>query len=338
MQELNTVKVQLFTRVFLEQLVEKIVANFDNELHTEYMQSYVTPMLELYKAVQKSAKAKGNEAVDCEFEKFWAQVLYHVDMLESFAGEPRNESHAKAQKKAREIAEGLRKQRILRANRANPPLFKQTVTAKPIRKTARERALDNAKAQETPEKPVVVPKQPLKPQPRKMIRLIIAGGRDYELTTEDQIFLESLIPRITCVVSGGARGADRAGERFAKHFGLNLKVFKADWDKLGKSAGYRRNEQMAEFADAMVVFPGGKGSQHMVDIGTRMGLEHIVAPHHCNAADEIEDASEIAKEYGGISPDRVNQAELDREAQFEKAYEKHQEDMLGCFGLHDDMP
>ena len=206
-------------------------------------------------------------------------------------------------------------------------MFEPVVTAKLIRKTARERALDNAKAQETPKKPVVVRKQPLKPHPRKMIRLIIAGGRDYELTTEDQIYLESLIPRITCVVSGGARGADKAGERFAKHFGLPLQVFPAEWDKYGKSAGYRRNEQMAEFADAAIVFPGGKGSHHMHEIAVRKGLEIIPTPALLRSCDEYEVVRELHAE-----------AELDREARFEEAWEKHQEDMLSGFGLHDDMP
>jgi hypothetical protein len=46
-----------------------------------------------------------------------------------------------------------------------------------------------------------------------------------------------------------------------------IKRYPADWDTFGKSAGYRRNEQMAEDADALVAFWDGesKGTAHMID-------------------------------------------------------------------------
>ncbi len=49
------------------------------------------------------------------------------------------------------------------------------------------------------------------------------------------------------IVSGGARGADRLAERYAKEHGYQLKIFYAKWDEYGKSAGYRRNEEMHQF-------------------------------------------------------------------------------------------
>ena len=48
------------------------------------------------------------------------------------------------------------------------------------------------------------------------------------------------------IISGCARGADTLGERFAKEFGLEVKKFPADWDGLGKRAGYVRNAEMAK--------------------------------------------------------------------------------------------
>lgn len=56
------------------------------------------------------------------------------------------------------------------------------------------------------------------------------------------------------IVSGGAKGADASGEAFAKLHGCGLKMFPADWDKYGKGAGHMRNKQMANYADAALIF------------------------------------------------------------------------------------
>ena len=57
--------------------------------------------------------------------------------------------------------------------------------------------------------------------------------------------------------------------------GYELQSHPADWDKYGKSAGYRRNKEMAEVADACICFWDGqsKGTKHMIDIATDMGLK-----------------------------------------------------------------
>lgn len=49
------------------------------------------------------------------------------------------------------------------------------------------------------------------------------------------------------IVSGGAKGADSLAERYAREKGFKLKVFPAQWDKYGKSAGYIRNKEMHEY-------------------------------------------------------------------------------------------
>lgn len=76
------------------------------------------------------------------------------------------------------------------------------------------------------------------------------------------------------IVSGTARGADQLGERYAFERGLPVKQFPADWDQHGKSAGYIRNAQMAEYADAAVIFWDGtsRGSKHMIDLAKAKGL------------------------------------------------------------------
>ena len=59
------------------------------------------------------------------------------------------------------------------------------------------------------------------------------------------------------IVSGGARGADSLGERYAAEKGYHLQLFNADWEKYGKSAGYKRNVEMAE--NAGMPLPGQRG-------------------------------------------------------------------------------
>ena len=38
------------------------------------------------------------------------------------------------------------------------------------------------------------------------------------------------------------------------------------------------NEEMAKYADACILFPGGKGTQHMKDIATASGMRVITYP------------------------------------------------------------
>lgn len=83
---------------------------------------------------------------------------------------------------------------------------------------------------------------------------------------------------ITEVVSGTCRGPDRMGERYAADKGLPIKRFPADWDRLGKSAGFVRNLEMAKYADACIVLWDGKsrGTKHMIDITDKQELDLMV--------------------------------------------------------------
>lgn len=97
------------------------------------------------------------------------------------------------------------------------------------------------------------------------MKLIIAGGRNYSMTDYDRSKLDGLHAEspITEVVSGGATGADAGGERWAESHGIPIKIFLPDWKAHGKSAGPMRNREMARYADAAVLFPGGAGTNSM---------------------------------------------------------------------------
>lgn len=110
------------------------------------------------------------------------------------------------------------------------------------------------------------------------LRVIIAGSRgfsDYYLLKKKMIhFLSRYKPEEIEIVSGGANGADKLGERFAEEYGCLVKQFIPDWDTFGKRAGYMRNWDMAKYADACVVYwdSRSKGTKHMIDLAIREGL------------------------------------------------------------------
>lgn len=55
------------------------------------------------------------------------------------------------------------------------------------------------------------------------------------------------------IVSGGAAGIDELAEEYALHMGYRKKVFDADWNKHGKSAGPIRNKQIAKYSDVLLL-------------------------------------------------------------------------------------
>ncbi len=95
----------------------------------------------------------------------------------------------------------------------------------------------------------------------KELRVIIAGSRDFDDFPKLMNSCIDILHEISeqndnfgkiRIVSGVARGADRLGEQYAKVAGYEVSRFPADWDGLGKKAGYVRNAEMAKYAIADV--------------------------------------------------------------------------------------
>jgi len=109
------------------------------------------------------------------------------------------------------------------------------------------------------------------------MKVIIAGGREFknmELMTKKMDFFLSNVTDIE-IVSGKARGADAIGEEYAKLRNYPIVEFPANWDKYKKGAGYKRNVEMADYADALVAFWDGesRGTQHMINIANKRGIQ-----------------------------------------------------------------
>jgi hypothetical protein len=112
------------------------------------------------------------------------------------------------------------------------------------------------------------------------MKIIVAGGRDfndYELLKENLNEIVGDNSNIE-IVSGMARGTDLLGIKYANELGYPVKEFPAQWDKYGKSAGYRRNEEMAKYSDTCVCFwdRKSKGTKHMIDLSNKYNLKTFV--------------------------------------------------------------
>lgn len=110
------------------------------------------------------------------------------------------------------------------------------------------------------------------------MKVIIAGSRIISNSLIIDEAIEKADFQITEVVSGCARGVDTLGELWAIANGIPVRRFPADWTKYGKSAGFIRNQEMANYADALIAVWDGKsrGTADMINRAKKHGLEIYV--------------------------------------------------------------
>lgn len=104
--------------------------------------------------------------------------------------------------------------------------------------------------------------------------VIVCGGRDFKDRKAVFGMLDAM-PKITLVVSGAARGADTLADEWAQARGVARIICPANWDGEGRAAGYWRNERMARNISPIhrvIAFPGGRGTENMVDIAKKRGI------------------------------------------------------------------
>jgi len=110
------------------------------------------------------------------------------------------------------------------------------------------------------------------------MQLIIAGSRSFH---DYQHLCQTLAPerpRITQVLTGGARGADQLGYRWAWKHQVKHQRFRADWERFGTSAGVRRNYQMAQACAMLLAFWDGRsaGTRHLIGCMQQLGKPVVV--------------------------------------------------------------
>ena len=108
-----------------------------------------------------------------------------------------------------------------------------------------------------------------------MIKIGVIGSRsfnDYELLKRT---LDEYLGKVWIIVSGGAKGADSLGEKWAIDNNIKTCIYKPDWDTYGKQAGFIRNKDIVEDSDILIAFWDGlsRGTEHSINLAKKMNKE-----------------------------------------------------------------
>lgn len=100
------------------------------------------------------------------------------------------------------------------------------------------------------------------------MKLLIVGSRSIK-----SFDLSPYIPtEIDTVISGGAGGIDSLAEQYADLHRLSKYILRPRYDLYGRAAPLKRNEQMVDMADAVLIVWDGhsKGTQHTLKYTQKM--------------------------------------------------------------------
>lgn len=108
--------------------------------------------------------------------------------------------------------------------------------------------------------------------------IAIVGSREFSYYRYLEQSIEIYFSKIDKIISGGARGADNLGQRYANEHNIPLTLFLPDWNAYGKSAGYRRNVQIVTASDAVVAYWDGnsRGTHHTINIANKAGKPVLI--------------------------------------------------------------
>lgn len=115
------------------------------------------------------------------------------------------------------------------------------------------------------------------------MKILISGSRefnDYALAKEfiDGCLADLIKDEVFTVLSGGCRGADSLGERYAAEKGYTVWKYPADWKRYGRAAGPIRNEIMVKTADVIICFPKkeSRGSRSVIALAEKYNKKSIL--------------------------------------------------------------
>ena len=143
---------------------------------------------------------------------------------------------------------------------------------------ARPQPADRTPGVDTAPKHTPMPEQnPATPAPDAEARVLVCGSRDFSDRSLVDAKLDEVRERLggvpMRVISGAARGADTLAADWARKNSVPCDEYPAEWERYGRSAGYRRNERMLTEGrpHLVVAFPQGesRGTRMMMDIAAK---------------------------------------------------------------------
>ena len=101
------------------------------------------------------------------------------------------------------------------------------------------------------------------------MKLLIVGSRsieNYDLTPH-------VSGEVSTIISGGATGIDELAEQFADKHRLSKMILRPQYDRYGKVAPLKRNEEMVSLADEILVVWDGmsKGTAYTIRYAQKCG-------------------------------------------------------------------
>lgn len=113
----------------------------------------------------------------------------------------------------------------------------------------------------------------------------IVGSRNMTDYSKVKIILDKY-EDITCIISGGANGADRLADYYAQEKKIPFEAILPDWKKYGKSAGAIRNKQIVDKSERVIAFWDGvsKGTKITIDMAKKSNkiVDVILCQKDCN--------------------------------------------------------
>lgn len=122
-----------------------------------------------------------------------------------------------------------------------------------------------------------------------MIVLVSGSRKGFTYLEFEKYFKENIeLNQVSEIVAGGASGVDTFARIFARRNDIKFTEMSADWDKLGDSAGMKRNQDMVNYVlgksclkrlGCILIafrFDYSSGTSHMIRTSDKEKLNKIV--------------------------------------------------------------
>lgn len=110
------------------------------------------------------------------------------------------------------------------------------------------------------------------------MKIAIVGSRSIE-----DVNLSEFVSLVDEIVSGGAKGVDACAAKYAKENNIKITEFLPNYKLYGRAAPIKRNYEIVDYADVVVVFWDGisKGSSSVINYAKKIGKPCRVITHSC---------------------------------------------------------